>query len=158
MRCVNINGSGVTTVNIRRIICLPIQKIYTKLLSRDIASGPEQHLRTTWKFVDDKDRHTEKQLQSEYWFWRIVRCHYTYNTDGKYYERTNGGVLQTNANTDATLTTRNIIVQHVPPGIYIEGRAHGHDRWESSGGSIYMQEQRHTAPWSTKSTGQHCWG
>lgn len=78
---------------------------------------------TSWKFVDDAklpdgDAATAVSVN----FGGSYDVNYIYNEEGKYYERTNGGVLQTDANTDRTLTTRNIIVQHVPPGIYIEGK------------------------------------
>lgn len=77
----------------------------------------------SWKFVDDTklpagDAATEVNIN----FGGSYNVKYTYNVEGKYYERTNGGVLQTDANTDAILTTRNIIVQHVPAGIWIEGK------------------------------------
>lgn len=77
----------------------------------------------SWKFVDDTklpagDAATEVNIN----FGGSYDVTYTYNMEGKYYERTNGGVLQTDANSGATLTTRNIIVQHVPPGIFIEGK------------------------------------
>lgn len=86
-------------------------------------SWTEAPVYASWKFVDDKDLPAGEAAQEvNIAFGGSYDVTYNYNTEGKYYERTNGGVLQTDANTDATLTTRNIIVQHVPPGIYIEGK------------------------------------
>lgn len=39
-----------------------------------------------------------------------------------YYKRYNGGALQTDAATGDTVTARNVVVQMVPPGEYIEGK------------------------------------
>lgn len=78
---------------------------------------------TSWQFVDDDKLPTgEPALEVNIAFGGSYDVIYAYNTEGKYYERTNGGVLQTDAATGRTLTTRNIIVQHVPSGIYIEGK------------------------------------
>ncbi len=77
----------------------------------------------TWNFVNDEelpagDTATEVNIA----FGGSYDVQYRYNTEGKYYERANGGVLQTDANTGNTLTTRNIIIETVPEGIYIEGK------------------------------------
>lgn len=45
-----------------------------------------------------------------------------YKSENGYYERTNGGVLHTDAETGEILTARNIVVEIVPPGEYIEGK------------------------------------
>ena len=77
----------------------------------------------SWQFVDDAklpDGIVATEVKVNYGgAYNII---YTYNPEGKYYERTNGGVLQIDNNNDRTLTTRNIIIQHVPPGSYIEGK------------------------------------
>ncbi|HBY73267.1 MAG TPA: hypothetical protein DEG44_01080, partial [Candidatus Kerfeldbacteria bacterium] len=98
----------------------------TENLYKAIAEGhswKEAPTYTSWKFVDDTKLPTgEAATEVNIAFGGSYDVTYIYNTEGKYYERTNGGVLQTDSNTDATLTTRNIIVQHVPPGIFIEGK------------------------------------
>lgn len=45
-----------------------------------------------------------------------------YKAEDGYYERFNGGELQIDKETGETITARNVIVQMVPPGEYIEGK------------------------------------
>lgn len=45
-----------------------------------------------------------------------------YKPNEGYYERFNGGELHTDKETGAALTARNVVVQLVPPGEYIEGK------------------------------------
>lgn len=60
-----------------------------------------------------------------------------YNTDQGYYERFNGGELQTDKETGQTLTARNVVVQMVPPGEYIEGK--GRINFSVTGeGTVYI--------------------
>lgn len=82
---------------------------------------------TTWSFVDDADLPdgitsggpaTEVNIE----FGGSYDVTYTYNATAKYYERANAGVTQIDANNDRTLSVRNIILQHVPEGDYIEGK------------------------------------
>ena len=47
---------------------------------------------------------------------------YNYSSELAAYERVNGGVAHTDANTGKTLAVRNVIIQKVPEGIYIEGK------------------------------------
>jgi hypothetical protein len=56
---------------------------------------------------------------------------YNYNTEQNYFERKNGGVLQTDAVNGQTISAKNVIVQHVGPGIYIEGK--GRVNWPVTG-------------------------
>lgn len=77
----------------------------------------------SWKFVDDeKITIGETANQVNILFGDSYNVTYDYNTEGKYYERTNGGVTHTDSNTGKVLTTRNIIIQHVPEGDFIEGK------------------------------------
>lgn len=77
----------------------------------------------TWKFVDD-DQVTagEEANQINIGFGGEYDVTYTYNTENKFYERTNGRALHTDANTGKALTARNIVIQHVPEGELIEGK------------------------------------
>lgn len=77
----------------------------------------------SWKFVNDAELPSgDAATEVNILLGGAYNVTYTYNTDGKYYERTNGGVLQTDANTGQTLSTRNVIVEHVPAGDFIEGK------------------------------------
>lgn len=77
----------------------------------------------SWKFVDDeKITAGETANQVNILFGGSYNVTYDYNVEGKYYERTNGGVTHTDSNTGKVLTTRNIIIQHVPEGEFIEGK------------------------------------
>lgn len=78
---------------------------------------------TPWHFVDDEDiAGGEAATEVNIHFGGAYDVHYVYNTDSKDYERSNGGVPQTDANTDKVLTARNIIIEKVPPGEVIEGK------------------------------------
>lgn len=76
-----------------------------------------------WNFVDDK-KITAGETANEVniLFGGSYNVTYTYNTELAAYERKNGNINHTDANTGKTLTARNIIIQKVPEGIYIEGK------------------------------------
>lgn len=77
----------------------------------------------TWNFANDDELPTgEAATEVNIAFGGSYDVQYRYNAEGKYYERVNGGIVQTDANTGNTLTTRNIIIEKVPEGIYIEGK------------------------------------
>ncbi|MBI4407086.1 MAG: DUF3048 domain-containing protein, partial [Candidatus Kerfeldbacteria bacterium] len=77
----------------------------------------------TWNFVDDADLPTgDAATEVNIEFGGSYNVTYTYNSAAKYYERINGGTTQVDANNDRTLSVRNIILQHVPEGDYIEGK------------------------------------
>ncbi len=77
----------------------------------------------TWKFVNtDLVPPGEAATQVNIRFGGSYNVTYDYNPEGNYYERSNTGVAHTDANTGKTLTTRNIIIQHVPAGEFIEGK------------------------------------
>ncbi len=59
---------------------------------------------------------------------------YTYDAENNYYVRSNGGVIQTDAATGNTLSTRNIVLQYVGQGQYIEGK--GRVNWPVTGEGI----------------------
>lgn len=76
-----------------------------------------------WNFVDDKkitDGETANEINIL--FGGSYNVTYNYSAELAAYERINGGVAHTDANTGKTLTARNVIVQKVPPGDYIEGK------------------------------------
>lgn len=76
-----------------------------------------------WNFVDDK-KITAGETADEVniLFGSSYNVTYNYNTELAAYERANGGVAHIDANTGKTLTARNVIIQKVPPGEYIEGK------------------------------------
>lgn len=80
----------------------------------------------SWKFVDDSeleklDETTASEINIH--FGGAYEVGYIYNTEGKYYERWNGGVLSVDANTGDSIKTRNIVIEKVPPGVEIEGKS-----------------------------------
>ncbi|MFA6475234.1 MAG: DUF3048 domain-containing protein [Patescibacteria group bacterium] len=86
-------------------------------------SWKDEPVYAVWNFVDDNALPTDTTATTvSIAFGGSYDVLYQYNADDKNYERTNGGALQTDSNTGKTLTARNIIVQHVPPGIFIEGK------------------------------------
>lgn len=74
---------------------------------------------------------TEAVNQLQILFGGSYNSQYDYNEEGNYYERTNGGVLQTDAATGETLRTNNIVVMHVGSGTSIEGK--GRINWPVTG-------------------------
>lgn len=77
----------------------------------------------SWKFVtDEKIPFGETVKEVNVRFGGSYDVTYTYNSDGKHYDRLNGGQAHADANTGKQLTVRNIIVQHVPVGDFIEGK------------------------------------
>ncbi len=98
---------------------------YTKLIE-GITNGhswKDDSTFSMWNFVDDKEI-VDGDLANEVTinFGGAYDVRYVYNSEEQYYERWNGNVLQTDATTGKTLTTRNIIIQKVPPGEIIEGK------------------------------------
>lgn len=77
----------------------------------------------SWKFVDDNQLPSgDTANQVNILLGGAYNVTYDYNTERKFYERTNGGVSHIDSNTGKVLTVRNIIVQHVPAGTSIEGK------------------------------------
>jgi hypothetical protein len=101
-------------------------------------SWTDEPVYAVWNFVDDASLpagETANEVSIE--FGGSYNVQYTYNADAKYYERSNGGVLQTDANTGNTLTARNVVIESVPEGIYIEGK--GRVNFDVTGeGDVYI--------------------
>ena len=77
----------------------------------------------SWKFVDDSDIPSGPvATEVNIGFGGSYDVKYMYNTDNKYYERYNGGAAHTDFNTGKILTARNIIIEHVPAGVWLEGK------------------------------------
>lgn len=77
----------------------------------------------SWKFVDDVDLpNDDSATEINLGFGGSYDVTYTFNSEDGYYERINGGQNHTDSNTGKILTARNIIVQHVPEGDFIEGK------------------------------------
>ncbi len=79
----------------------------------------------SWTFEDDdalEEREDESAREVTVQFGGAYDAKYVYNEDNGNYERWDGGVEHTDANTGDVLTTENIIIQHVPPGASIEGK------------------------------------
>lgn len=86
-------------------------------------SWTEEPTYAVWNFVDDENiEATETATEVNIAFGGAYDVKYIYNVDGQYYERWDGGVVHTDANTGKALTARNIIIQKVPPGEEIEGK------------------------------------
>lgn len=97
------------------------ENLYTAI--SDGHSWTDEPVYAVWNFVDDANLPAgETANEVNIAFGGSYDVQYVYNTEGKYYERSNGGVVQTDANTGNTLTTRNIVIEAVPEGIYIEGK------------------------------------
>ncbi|EKD76318.1 MAG: hypothetical protein ACD_43C00153G0001 [uncultured bacterium] len=78
---------------------------------------------SVWNFVDDDKIMTgEAANEVNILFGGSYDVNYTYSEEFKAYERKNGSVNHTDANTGKTLTARNIIIQKVPAGNFIEGK------------------------------------
>lgn len=80
----------------------------------------------TWTFRDqpkelEKDAVLAQQVNIDFSS-PSYAVRWVYNQEQGYYERYNGGVLQTDRETGDTLTARNVIVERVPPGEEIEGK------------------------------------
>ncbi|MFA6027311.1 MAG: DUF3048 domain-containing protein [Patescibacteria group bacterium] len=81
----------------------------------------------SWKFKDD-NQNRKKAGEAGYVskinidFGGSYNVEYRFNYENNNYERINGGVEHTDANTGKVLTTRNIIIEKVPPGQYLEGK------------------------------------
>lgn len=76
----------------------------------------------TWTFVDRIDEPLEDALDIRILFGGSYNVEYKYNAEKGWYERYNGDQLQVDKVNNQTLTTKNIIVQHVSEGTYIEGK------------------------------------
>jgi hypothetical protein len=76
-----------------------------------------------WSFVDDEKISVgETATEVNILFGGSYNVTYTYNAELAAYERTNGGVAHTDVNTGKTLAARNVIMQKVPAGDFIEGK------------------------------------
>lgn len=74
---------------------------------------------------------------------------YNYKAEDNHYERVNGGVLQVDEVNGEVLTTKNIVVMHVGPGIEIEGK--GRINWPVTGTGtvdIYHDGRLYSGTWS----------
>lgn len=112
---------------------------------------------TEWNFVDTAD---VEQPASEGSMRNIVRVlfggsynvEFRYSADHSFYERWNGGVLQHDAVNGEVITARNVVIQHVGAGIYIEGK--GRVNWPVAGEGtveIYHSGQKFTGTWRKES-------
>ncbi len=95
--------------------------LYTAI--KDGHSWNDEPVFAVWNFVDDSNiTGGEAAVEVNVAFGGSYDVQWLYNAEQKVYERKNGGVLQTDENTGSTLSTHNVIVQHVPEGNYIEGK------------------------------------
>ncbi|MEK7539914.1 MAG: DUF3048 domain-containing protein [Patescibacteria group bacterium] len=80
----------------------------------------------TWTFRDQPEEGSPEARQATLitldFSTPAYQVRWEYKEEAGYYERYNGGVLHTDKENGQALTTRNIIVQMVPPGEYIEGK------------------------------------
>lgn len=76
----------------------------------------------SWLFADDQRPTTTNATEVNVEFGGAYNVQYKYNATDNAYERYNGNVAHTDSNTGKVLTTRNIVLQHVPEGMYIEGK------------------------------------
>lgn len=97
------------------------ENLYTAIT--DGHSWDAEPVYAVWNFVNDDELPAgETATEVNIAFGGSYDVQYRYNAEGKYYERFNGGVMQTDENTGKTLTTRNIVIETVPEGIFIEGK------------------------------------
>lgn len=104
----------------------------------------------SWQFIDDEDFPENEEAVSEVTinFGGSYNSHYVYNEDEGYYERFHGSVAHTDANTGDILTARNIVIQHVPPGVSIEGKGRINFSVTGEGDvEIYRNGSRATGYW-----------
>lgn len=74
---------------------------------------------------------------------------YAYNSANNYFERTNGGVLQTDAVNNEVISAKNVIIMHVGEGVYIEGK--GRVNWPVTGSGavdIFHDGQVYSGTWT----------
>jgi len=86
-----------------------------------------------WNFVDPLEQTGESvgTHRVSIFFGGAYNVDYNYNEEQKYYERSNGNVLQHDAVNDEVISARNVILQHVGEGQYIEGK--GRVNWPVTG-------------------------
>lgn len=80
---------------------------------------------TSWKFADNADLPNNASVVNDIqldFSTPSYSVEWKYNSDAKYYERYNGGELQHDRMNNEVLSAKNVIVQIVPPGWYIEGK------------------------------------
>lgn len=98
--------------------------LYTAIT--DGHSWTEETTFDMWNFVDELSKDTigasETANEVNIEFGGSYNVNYTYNTTEGYYVRKNAGVDHIDAVTGTILTTRNIVIQTVPPGELIEGK------------------------------------
>lgn len=81
----------------------------------------------SWKFKDD-NKNRKKAGEAGHVskinidFGGAYNVEYHYNYENNNYERLNGGAEHIDKNTGKILTTRNVIIEKVPPGWYLEGK------------------------------------
>ncbi|MBI2415281.1 MAG: DUF3048 domain-containing protein [Candidatus Kerfeldbacteria bacterium] len=95
------------------------EKLYQAIIEGHSWTEPPTY--DSWKFVEAVTASTTATEVNVY-FGGAYDVRYTYQADKKYYERYNGGELQHDATTSEILSTRNIVIQQVPAGWYVEGK------------------------------------
>lgn len=100
---------------------------------------------TSWRFADNTDLTDNTNIINDVqldFSTPSYSVEWKYNTEGKYYERYNGGALQQDRMNNEVLTAKNVVVQIVPPGWYIEGK--GRINFSVTGeGKAYIFNQGH---------------
>jgi len=76
----------------------------------------------SWLFKDDQHPTTTNATEVNVEFGGAYNVQYKYNATDNVYERYDGGAAHTDSNTGKILTARNVILEHVPEGMYIEGK------------------------------------
>lgn len=76
----------------------------------------------SWLFADDQKPTTLTANEVNVEFGGGYNVQYKYNTANANYERYDGGAAHTDSNSGDIITTRNVILEHVPAGIWIEGK------------------------------------
>ena len=120
----------------------------------------------TWNFVDeigetdegDEDEDSEplepanaaSEIDILYGF--SYNAEYRYNETNNTYERYHAGIAHTDANSGNTIEVKNVVVQHVPQGWYIEGK--GRINFDVNGegdAEVYRNGQAVAATWKKPS-------
>lgn len=98
----------------------------TTLALRDKQLDTSEPSFTQWKFRDQPTEASVAARQATIitldFSTPSYQVRWEYETNEGYYTRFNGGELHTDKETGQALTARNVVVQMVPPGEYIEGK------------------------------------
>lgn len=76
----------------------------------------------SWLFADDQHPAVTDATEVNVDYGYAYNVQYKFNATDNNYERYDGGAAHTDSNTGKILTARNVILEHVPAGMYIEGK------------------------------------